>query len=129
MSGGNELRRAHRFPITTPCRWRVIGEAEWQNGRTINISSSGVFFRCPVSSDLGASMEMNVVLRNSGAKQAGLKVVCKGEVVRLECPPGAENQTAPAVRIAVKINDYHLLPYAPDHSNFENGLEGPENEK
>jgi hypothetical protein len=74
-------------------------------------------------------MEMNVVLRNSGAKQAGLKVVCKGEVVRLECPPGAENQTAPAVRIAVKINDYHLLPYAPDHSNIENGLEGPENEK
>lgn len=72
----------------------------------MNISSSGVFFRCHLSPDRGTRVEMNFVLLSPRAKESGLEVTCKGEVVRLEGSPSEESQAA----LAVKICDYRLLP-------------------
>jgi hypothetical protein len=106
MNGRIESRRSQRFSIKMPLRYRVFGEGEWRSGNTVNISSSGVFFRCHLSPDRGTRVEMNFVLLSPRAKESGLEVTCKGEVVRLEGSPSTESQAA----LAVKICDYRLLP-------------------
>jgi hypothetical protein len=121
MSGRSEWRRSQRFPIRMPLRYRVFGDGEWRPGKTVNISSSGVFFRCPRSADRGTRVEMNFILRSSRAKEAGLEVECKGEVVRLEAPLSAESQSA----LAVKISDYRLLPLRPSRSNLDDSFREP----
>ena len=70
-------------------------------------------------------MEMNFVLLNSTVKQSGLEVECKGEVVRLESAPSAEDQTA----LAVKISDYRLLPLVQGRSIFDEPFGPPESEE
>jgi hypothetical protein len=115
MSRVSESRRSQRFPIKMPLRYRVFGEDEWRLGKTVNISSSGVFFRCQVSADRGTKVEMNFVLPNSRIKESGLEVACKGEVVRLEPSPGLDNQPS----VAVAISDYRLFPFVAGHSNVD----------
>jgi PilZ domain len=122
MSGRSESRRSQRFPINTPLRYRVFGEGEWRRGRTVNISSSGVFFRCPHSADRGARVELNFVLLSSRAKEPGLEVECKGEIVRLENLANGDSQAA----LAVRISDYRLLPLLASRSNLEDPFKKPE---
>ena len=121
MSGRSDSRRSQRFPIKMPLRYRVLGEGEWRCGKTVNISSSGVFFRCPLAADCGTRVEMDFILLSSRAKESGLEVACKGEVVRLEGPPGAESQVA----LAVKICDYRLIPLVPGRANLEDPFTQP----
>jgi hypothetical protein len=125
MSRVIESRRSQRFPIKMPIRFRVSGEYGWRSGRTINISSSGVFFRCLLSADCGTHVEMNFVLSGPRVKESGLEVACNGEVVRLELSPVALNQPL----LAVKISDYRLSPYVPGQSNVEDPLEPNEDEE
>jgi hypothetical protein len=58
---------------------------------------------------------MNFILPSSLAKDSGLEVACKGEVVRLELAPGEESQHS----IAVKFSDYRLFPFVPGRANRE----------
>jgi hypothetical protein len=115
MNGRGDSRRSRRFPIKMPLRYRVLGDGEWRNGKTVNISSSGVFFRCPLSAERGARVEMDFILLSSRVKESGLEVACKGEIVRLEIPPSADCQVA----LAVKISDYRLIPLVPGRSKLE----------
>lgn len=116
MSRMTESRRSQRFPIKIALRYRVCGgDAEWRSGKTVNISSSGVFFRCQLSADRGTQVEVNFILVGPRVKKPGLEVACKGEVVRLEPRPSGDFQTA----LAVKIVDYRLLPFAPDQVNLD----------
>jgi PilZ domain-containing protein len=108
-------RRSQRFPIRMPLRFRVSGDGEWRQGRTVNVSSAGVFFRCQLSADCGTRVEMNFILPSSLAKDSGLEVACKGEVVRLEQVAGAEGQPS----IAVKFSDYRLFPLVPGRTNLQ----------
>ena len=102
-----------------PLRYRVLGEDEWRGGRTVNISSSGVYFRCPLTADRGTRVEMNFLLQSSRTKKSGLEVSCKGEIVRLENHGSEDCQIA----LAVKISDYRLLPFIPGQSNLELPIE------
>jgi hypothetical protein len=105
-----------------PLRYRVFGEGEWRCGKTVNISSSGGYFRCPLSAERGTRVELNFILLSSRVKESGLEVECKGEVVRLETPPSADCPTA----LAVKISDYRLLPFVAGRSNLDDPLGLPE---
>jgi hypothetical protein len=125
MSGGERVARSQRFPIKIPLRYRIFGKGEWLRGRTVDISSSGVFFRCHLSAERGTRVEVNFVLLNSPVKQSGLEVACTGEVVRLEPPPSTEYQAA----LAVKISDYRLLPFVPGRSNLDYSFGQPEVEE
>jgi hypothetical protein len=78
-------------------------------------------FRCPLAADRGTRVEMDFILMSSRAKESGLEVACKGEVVRLEGPPGEESQVA----LAVKISDYRLIPLVPGRANFEEPFAQP----
>ncbi len=122
MSARSDSRRSQRFPIKMPLRYRVLGEGEWHSGKTVNISSSGVFFRCPLAADRGTRVEMDFILVSSRAKESGLEVACKGEVVRLETPLSAEFQVA----LAVKISDYRLIPLVPGGPNPVDPFKRPE---
>jgi PilZ domain len=116
MNGRRESRRSQRFPIKMPLRYRIHGESdgEWRYGKTVNISSSGVYFRCPLSADRGTRVELNFLLQSSRSKDSGLEVSCKGEVVRLENAGSEESRIA----LAVRISDYRLFPFIPEQSNL-----------
>lgn len=121
----SESRRSQRFPIKMSLRFRVSGEGEWRHGRIVNISASGVFFRCQQSADRGTRVEMNFVLQSSPVKESGLEVACKGEVVRLEPSLSTDGQPS----LAVEISDYRLLPLVPGRSNFDNPFGLPKDEE
>jgi hypothetical protein len=69
----------------------------------------------------GTRVEMNFLLLSSRAKESGLEVACKGEIVRLETPLSAEFQSA----LAVKISDYRLLPFAAGRMNQNDPFSKP----
>lgn len=82
--------RANRLPLELPVSFRELPRpGQWQRGRTVNISQSGVFFKPIVDSDLpiGTRLEFNLVLSANGAGQdlAPTGVAhCTGRVVRRE---------------------------------------------
>jgi hypothetical protein len=110
-----------------PLRYRVFGEDEWRSGKTVNVSSSGVYFRCPLPADQGARVEMNFILLSSRAKESGLEVTCKGEIVRQENPLTVDCPSE--VALAVKISDYRLIPFVAGSSNLEDPIVKPEVEE
>jgi hypothetical protein len=107
LNAAGELRRAQRFPIRVPLRYRVVGEADWREGTTVNISSAGVFFRCEQTAERAMRMEIDFVLSAAPNENSGAEVVCSGEVVRLE--PSQEAGGLPA--LAMNIMGYRLLPW------------------
>ena len=54
--------RAARFMMRTPVRYRLVGDSEWHEGQTENISRSGVLFRVERASEPSAPIEMRLVL-------------------------------------------------------------------
>jgi hypothetical protein len=96
--------RAIRYPIRMPIRYRVSGEFYWHEGRTENISRSGVLFRTeqPLAMRTAVEMLMTLPAEISGGNQA--TVVCRGRVVRV-VPAGAEE---PQPAIAATIAGYRL---------------------
>jgi hypothetical protein len=115
MSQTRDLRQSQRFPIRMPVRFRFFGEGQWQQGRTVNVSSSGIFFRCQLSADRGTRIEMDFILPTSRAKDSGLEVACKGEVVRIEPPLRVDGEPS----LAVAIIDYRLLPFVPGRTKID----------
>ena len=101
----SESGRAARFRLQMPLRYRVSGESDWHEGKTENISRSGVLFRAQHLIDIDASIEMSFVLPVRIPNEAAAEVVCSGQVVRTVPPSGA----APQPAIAAKIRDYRLI--------------------
>jgi hypothetical protein len=95
-------RRARRFDLRLPIRYRALGEREWREGRTENISRSGILFRTPGPVELDTSLEMRFELP---AGRFLPEVVCTGRVVRAIL---SRSRSAPV--IAATIADYRLLP-------------------
>jgi hypothetical protein len=97
-------KRAQRFDIRTPIRYRVSGESEWRQGTTENMSSSGVLFQCDDSVKPGAALEViwavPTVVSGSAAQ-----VHCRGTVVRSIKGAG---ETDPAT-LAVTISNYRII--------------------
>jgi hypothetical protein len=86
------LPRAQRFPIQLPFHYRKSGMQGWQDGRTINISRTGILFyadqRIPADSSL--DIQINFPL--------GAILSCRGSIVRTEEPT-----------FAVRIHRCHIL--------------------
>jgi hypothetical protein len=98
--------RAPRFPLRIPVRYRPAGsDAAWRDGRSENISRSGVLFRADDSPDSESAIEMMLTLGSElGADVAGV-VICRGRVVRIE--PGPPGDPRPTV--AATIAGYRLV--------------------
>ncbi len=99
------LPRAPRFAIQMPLRYRVSGQLDWHEGKTENISRSGVLFRANRSVELSTGIEMSFVLPVEVFNQPAAEVICSGLIVRTVPPSGAESFSF----IGAKILDYHFL--------------------
>ncbi len=93
-SGSTEVRvgtidRAKRFEIEVPVLYRSKGEIAWRNGKSKNISRTGVMFVAEDPIAVGTELEIHIVLQGA-VEEAPLPkeqatvtpVTCKGEVVR-----------------------------------------------
>jgi hypothetical protein len=75
-------QRSRRFPIETPIYYRKRGSFHWQEGRTLNISESGVLFGAKQAPAPRTAVEMTFSLPVQGRIEAGGQVICHGEIVR-----------------------------------------------
>jgi PAS domain S-box-containing protein len=96
--------RAQRFQLHLPLRYRRLGEKNWHEGQTENISRSGMLFQAEESLQPAVQLEINLVLPAEIAGLSATEVVCRGEVVRAIKPDGGT--VIPA--LAARILQYHF---------------------
>jgi two-component system cell cycle sensor histidine kinase/response regulator CckA len=96
--------RAQRFQLHLPLRYRRLGESSWHEGKTENISRSGMLFTADEMLQPSAQLEINLVLPAELAGLSATEVVCRGEVVRTVEP--TQESVSPA--LAARILQYHF---------------------
>jgi PAS domain S-box-containing protein len=96
--------RATRFDLHLPLKYRLVGESGWREGKTENISRSGMLFQAEEPIAPNAQLEINLVLPAEIAGLSAAEVVCRGEVVRTIDP---ESGTV-SPTLAAKILQYHF---------------------
>lgn len=93
--------RAPRFRLDLSVRYRAVGDAEWRQAKTGNISSSGVLLRVEDPVALDTRLELRVVLSANERPARGGEVSCVGRVVRLVGTPDGDS-----CGFAVAIDEY-----------------------
>ena len=96
--------RAQRFDLHLPLKYRLVGEQNWRQGTTENISRSGMLFRAEEAIPTNAQLEINLVLPAEIAGLSAAEVVCRGEIVRTSSSETAAVHPA----LAAKILQYHF---------------------
>ena len=91
--------RARRFDIQLPIRYRARGETAWYEGRTANISHSGVRFWTDRLIEVHTPIEMNLQIPAYLGGEAGAEIVCRGEIVRTVLPASTDDKPSLAARI------------------------------
>src|SRR5579863_6380830 len=82
-----DRRHSDRFPIEREVRYRVLNKRsseEMGDGKTINISSSGVLFTADHMLLPGRRMELAISWPAQLNNKTALKLVARGRVVRFE---------------------------------------------
>jgi hypothetical protein len=87
-------------------RYRRIGDRQWRQGKTENISRSGVLFRAQECVEVDQSVELRLELPVATPGCECPEVSCRGRVVRTVSP--SDNEPWPGS--AVMIEDYDFLP-------------------
>jgi hypothetical protein len=83
-------RRARRFLVEVPVRYRERGERAWRAGKTENISRSGVLLRSDHIASPNTPIEISLSLPAQGFDLGAAEVVCQGTVVRVMPPEGLD---------------------------------------
>ncbi len=97
--------RAERFPVHTSLRYRLNGDIDWREGRTENISRTGVLFKADEMLAIDTAIEMQFELAAEVEEGGGAMVICSGQIVRTLLPPATD--AAPAM--AAVISEYRLV--------------------
>jgi hypothetical protein len=100
--GTSEVRRAQRYCINAPLRFRHAG-GEWLEATTVNMGRLGVLVRTRQPSAPSTRLEMRIDLTSEPAIGGSL-VVCSGHVVRSQPVAGGETL------MAVTIEHFRLQP-------------------
>ncbi len=97
--------RAARYEMTAPVMYRQAGDEAWHEGRTLNISSSGVLFayRETVLAP-GTRVEFVLVLPSLGPRTK-VRVQCRGAIVRQE----RRGVPQPLCALAATIETYDFV--------------------
>jgi two-component system, cell cycle sensor histidine kinase and response regulator CckA len=93
------LSRAQRFQLQLPLKYRRVDEENWHQGKTQNISRSGLLFQAEDLLQPNVLLEINLVLPSEIAGLSPTEVVCRGEVVRTVASGGEEMSPALAAKI------------------------------
>lgn len=87
QSGHSERRHSDRFPIEREVRYRVLSKRSAEDvgdGRTVNMSSSGVLFTSEHVLLPGRRLELSISWPAQLNNKTALKLVARGRVVRFE---------------------------------------------
>ena len=102
--GSNDRRQSDRFPIEREVKYRVLtkrsGE-EMGDGKTINISSSGILFSSEHMLLPGRRLEVSISWPAQLNNKTALRLVARGRVVRFE-----------QGRAAIEIQQYEFRTHA-----------------
>lgn len=99
--------RAPRYRLSLPVRFRCEGDHHWHEGKTENISSTGVLFCAPRLVPVQQSLEITLVLNIEFGTMAMGEIQCIGQVVRAEARQCDDSNIAIA---AVLSNHAFLAP-------------------
>lgn len=87
QAGQADRRHSDRFPIEREVRYRVLSKRsaeEIGDGRTLNISSSGVLFTSEHVLLPGRRLELSISWPAQLNNKCALKLVARGRIVRFE---------------------------------------------
>jgi c-di-GMP-binding flagellar brake protein YcgR len=110
----SDRRRSDRFAIEREIRYRALnkrGGEEAGEGKTVNMSSSGVLFTSPQILRPGRRIELAISWPAQLNNKCALKLVARGRIVRFDNGLAAmeiqqyefRTQSAPAVNAAVGL--------------------------
>src|SRR5712692_1167419 len=74
--------RAPRFAVPMSMLYRAAGDPGWREGRTENVSRSGVLFRAEQLMEPNTSIDMVLMLPIEIAGDAAGTTMCRGRIVR-----------------------------------------------
>ena len=97
------LSRAQRFVVQLPIRYKKMGGRKWFEGKTENISRSGLLFRADRVLKLKTAIEMSFTLPAVSSDYGPGEVLCWGSVVRT-VPAAGTNQPC----VAASIHSYRF---------------------
>ena len=104
--------RAPRFAVPMSMLYRAAGDPGWCEGRTENVSRSGVLFRAEQLMEPNTSIDMVLMLPIEIAGDAAGTTMCRGRIVRAVAPAGPVGLDArPA--LAAAILDCEPVPRDP----------------
>jgi hypothetical protein len=92
------IPRAARYQIAIPLRYRTLGESSWYDGRSENISRTGLLFRAERLLSEQVSIEMMLEMPAEVTAASGVHVR-RGRIVRAEPPASRDNQLAYAAAV------------------------------
>jgi hypothetical protein len=118
ISSQSELTpRAFRYSIYVPMRFREKGTTEWHEGKTVNISRTGVLFQSQMNLPPQSLLEMQITLPHELRGEPPASVRCWGPVVRSEPTIAAKG----IIGLAASIRRYrfsHESATARDHRHL-----------
>jgi len=94
MNESAQQPRAQRFPLKVPIHYRKSGISNWHDGRTVNISHTGVLFQTDENLQTGLKLEIRISLSPKTT------LACQGTVVRHEPTVSTSEKTGLAARIS-----------------------------
>ena len=94
------ITRAQRFPIQMPVYCRVRGDPRWREGKSINISRTGVLFQTQSILAPNTMLIVCIVLPAEPASGSRSSVFCWGMVVRSESDGHVDKQPSVAAAIS-----------------------------
>lgn len=99
------LPRAQRYTVGLPFRYREAGTEIWHEGRTSNISLSGVLFSGVQDLKLRTPIEATVTLPPFAPDSESAVLRCRGSIVRNV----SAGMSDPSPVLAAAIADYRLV--------------------
>jgi hypothetical protein len=97
--GDSLIRRAQRYPIRLPLRYRPSGQEKWHEGVIENISESGLLFETGHALAANTSVEIRFVLSATVSVDSPAEIVCRGKIVR--SVPTSEKRSTPALAATI----------------------------
>jgi hypothetical protein len=105
------LSRAQRFVVQLPIRYKKVGGRRWFEGKTENISRSGILFRVNRVLKLRTAVQMIFTLPVWGKGDGPGEVLCRGNIVRTVAAVGTNRPC-----VAANIQGYRIRPQARKNS-------------
>lgn len=94
--------RAERFACECLLSFRPMGQLDWAQGMTVNISPSGILFRSNLQVEVNKILQLMYALPSQVPGKSGDVVSCKGKIVRTSPPTENDRQT----QMGAMIMDY-----------------------